>query len=130
MSSATDIRPSQGRSTEMARPARALEQHVRQGSFRARRHQRLLALDPLPDDWPLFASLQARYQGASSDPERAALALQFEQTVSAAHAQAKALDRGLAGPSLHEQVNALGKPGSRAHLLAFFPRFLRYPGGP
>jgi phage terminase large subunit-like protein len=114
----------------MARPPRSLEQHVRQGSFRARRHQRLLALDPLPDDWPLFASLQARYQAASSDPERAALALQFEQTVSAAHARAKALDRGLAGPSLREQLDALGKPGSLAHLLAFFAVFLRYPGGP
>src|SRR5438128_8721363 len=127
MSSATGTRPSPGQSTEMARPARSLEQHVLQGSFRGRRHQRLLASDPLPHDWPLFAALQARYQTASSDPERAAFALQFEQTVSAAHAQAKARDRGLAGPSLHEQLNALGKPGSLAHLLAFFPAFLRYP---
>src|SRR4051794_18209209 len=112
MSSATGIRPSQGPRAEMARPARSLEQHVRQGSFRARRHQRLLASDSLPADWPLFAALQARYQAASSDPERAAFALQFEQTVSAAHAEAKTRDGSLAGPSLHQQLNALGKPGS------------------
>jgi hypothetical protein len=114
----------------MARPAHSLEQHVRQGSFRSRRHHRLLALEPLPADWLLFAGLQARYQAATSEPERAATGLQFEQAVTAAHAQAKARDCGLSGPSLHEQLDALGKRGSLAHLLAFFPSFLRYPGGP
>src|SRR6266699_2734886 len=130
MSSATGTRPSPGRSTEMARPPRSLEQHVRQGSFRARRHRRLLAVQPLPAEWPLFASLQARYQTATSDPERAALALQFAQAVASAHAQAQALDGGLAGPGLDEQLNSLGKSGSLAQLLAFFPACLRYPSGP
>lgn len=114
----------------MARPARSLEQHIRQGSFRSRRHHRLLAGKPLPAEWPLFASLQAQYQAATSDPERAAIGLQFEQTLAATHARAKALDSGLAGPSLDNQLNALGKPGSLPHRLAFFPALLRYPGGP
>jgi phage terminase large subunit-like protein len=114
----------------MARPPRSLEQHVRQGSFRARRHQRLLASQPLPAEWPVLAGLQARYQTATSDPERAAIALQLEQAVAAVHAQAKALDGGLAGPGLDEQLNSLGKPGSLAQLLEFFPALLRYPDGP
>ena len=114
----------------MARPARSLEQHVLQASFRGRRHHQLLAREPLPPEWRLFAALQARYQAASSEPERRAVALQFEQAVTAAHNQAKARDGGLAGPGLEEQLSALGKPGSLPHLLAFFPALLRYPGGP
>ena len=114
----------------MARPARSLEQHVLQASFRGRRHHQLLAREPLPPEWRLFAALQARYQAASSEPERRSVALQFEQAVTAVHAQAKARDGGLAGPGLEEQLSALGKPGSLPHLLAFFPALLRYPGGP
>src|SRR5438477_91616 len=114
----------------MARPARSLEQHVLQASFRGRRHHQLLDREPLPPEWRLFAALQARYQAASSEPERRAVALQFEQAVTAAHNQAKARDGGLAGPGLEEQLSALGKPGSLPHLLAFFPALLRYPGGP
>src|SRR6266566_5010009 len=129
MSSATGTRPSPGRSTEMARPPRSLEQHVRQGSFRARRHRRLLAVQQLPDEWPLFASLQARYQTATSDPERAAIGLQFEQALTAVHAQAEARDCGLTGRGLDEQLGDLGKSGSLTHLLEFFPACLRYPGG-
>ncbi|MFL5915000.1 MAG: terminase large subunit domain-containing protein [Gaiellaceae bacterium] len=114
----------------MARPSRSLEQHIRQGSFRGRRHRRLLALQSLPAEWPLFAGLQARYQAATSAPERAAIALQFEQHVTAAHAQAEARDCGLTGRGLDEQLGDLGKTGSVSQLLKFFPTFLRYPGGP
>lgn len=113
----------------MARPARSLEQHVRQGSFRARRHHQLLAREPLPAEWPGFAVLQARYRAATSEPERAAIGLQFEQSLAASHARAKALDSGLAGPGLDDQLNALGKSGSLAHLFEFFPALLRYPAG-
>jgi Phage Terminase len=113
----------------MARPARRLEDHVRQGSFRSRRHHRLLASQPLPATWRLFAGLQARYQAATSEPERAAIGLQFERAVTDAHARAKDRDSGLAGPSLDDQLAELGRPGSLAHLLAFFPAFLYYTGG-
>jgi phage terminase large subunit-like protein len=113
----------------MARPSRSLEQHVRQGSFRCRRHHRLLASQPLPAEWRLFAGLQARYRAATSDPERAAVGLEFEHAVNQAHAQAQALGSGLEGPALEQQLDALGKPGSQAHLRAFFAALLHYPVG-
>jgi terminase large subunit-like protein len=113
----------------MARPARSLEQHVRQGSFRSRRHHPLLAGEPLPSEWRLLAGLQTRYEAATSEPERAAIGLQFEQAVTHVHAKAKARDDGLTGPGLDEQLTTLGKRGSLAHLLAFFPACLRGPSG-
>jgi phage terminase large subunit-like protein len=112
----------------MARPARSLEQHVRQGSFRSRRHHRLLALQALPGEWRRFAGLQARYQAATSDPERTAIALEFEHAVNDAHAQAQALGSGLGGSSLEAQLDALGKARSQSRLLTFFPALLHYPG--
>lgn len=114
----------------MARPARTLEQHIRQGSFRARRHHQLLAGQALPAEWRVFAGLQARYRSATSDPERAAIGLQFEHAVVDVHAQAEARQGALSGPTLDQQLNALGKPGSLTQLLEFYPALLRYPSGP
>ena len=54
----------------MARPAKSLDAHVREGTFRARRdtHRQLLTGPPL--QWPALASLLARYQQTRSEPER------------------------------------------------------------
>jgi len=60
---------------------------VRDGSFSARDHHRLLGSSPdLP--WPAFSNLQIRYRDASSNSGRRQLALQFEQLVQEAHARA------------------------------------------
>jgi hypothetical protein len=113
----------------MARPAYTLEQHVRQGSFRSRRHHSLLAGERLPATWLPLANLQVRYQAATSDAERAQIGLAFEKIAAAAYAQALARGGGLTGPSLDEQLAVLGKPGSLTRLLGFFPALLQHRHG-
>jgi phage terminase large subunit-like protein len=116
----------------MGRPAKTLQQHVREGTFRARRarHMALLAGPPLP--WPVFASLQAQFAQTRSEPERRAVALEFERLVSAAHAETlrrnSGADNGAA--ALHAQLSELGKPGSVAQLKRFFPSYFVHPKGP
>ena len=112
------------------RPAKTLQAHVREGSFRARRetHRLLLAGAELP--WEGFAFLQRRFRAATSEPERRAVALEFEQAVQqaqeeAARAQAQGTGRSLAG-----EFATLGKPGSVRQLLEFFPSCLQHPKGP
>jgi phage terminase large subunit-like protein len=121
----------------MARPAKSLDAHVREGTFRARRdtHRQLLTGPPL--QWPALASLQARYQQTRSEPERRAIALEVEQFVR--HAQAELARRaaaaGVSGPThplvgqLDAELAELGKPGSVTQLLEFFPYYLRHPKG-
>src|SRR5947207_15674208 len=65
------------------RPPKTLEAHVLGQSFRARRHYPLLAGEELP--WPGFALLQARYRAATSQPERRAIAVEFQTAVTLAH---------------------------------------------
>ena len=61
----------------MARPAKSLAEHLRDGSFRAGRHHGLLA-GPLVSARKLRA-LQVGYQGASTERERRSFALDFQQ---------------------------------------------------
>ena len=65
------------------RPPKTLKAHVLEQSFRARRHYPLLAGEELP--WPGFALLQARYRAATSQPERRAIAVDFQAAVTLAH---------------------------------------------
>ena len=71
----------------MARPAKQLEQLVREGMFRARRHEALLAGPDLL--WPAFSALQRKYLAASSADERYQVALEFERAVRGAQRQAQ-----------------------------------------
>jgi phage terminase large subunit-like protein len=64
----------------MARPSKSLEERIREKSFLGRRHYELLA-GPLVSAKRLRA-IQAAYQAASSDPERRAIALDFEREIS------------------------------------------------
>lgn len=112
----------------MARPARSLEQHIRQGTFRSRRHRQLLEGPDL--SWPLFAQMQARYRAASSEPERQAIGLECEQTLTQIHEAAALEADGQVGRSLDHAFAELGNPGSSDQLLAFFPQFLRHAKGP
>ena len=50
----------------MARPAKTLLAHAREGTFRARRHHPLLAGPDVP--FAGFALLQAHYRRATSEP--------------------------------------------------------------
>src|SRR3954453_9027000 len=66
----------------MARPAKTLQERVRDRSFLARRHGGLLA-GPFVDA-PGLRAIQVAWQAAASDRERRLLALDFEQKVCAA----------------------------------------------
>ena len=112
----------------MGRPARPLSEHIRKGTFRARRHHGLLAGPNVP--WPWFARLQTRYQAATSEPERRAIAVDCERAVKLARAQADAAEGGGRHGSLEQELLKLGKPGSVKQLLAFFPHFLCHTKGP
>jgi len=123
----------------MGRPAKTLAEHVRTGSFRARRdsHRDLLSGTPL--EWAAFASLQNRFKAATSEPERRAIALSFERQVRAAQQelQRRVTEAGGNGPAanpLRQQLAAelelLGKPGSLKQLFGFFPKYLAHPKGP
>jgi phage terminase large subunit-like protein len=112
------------------RPPKSLAQLVRDGSFRARRaqHRALLGGPDLP--YPGFAILQARFRRATSEPERRALALEFERAVRLVHAQAEVEQAEGRGRSLEAELAELGRPGSLTRLLRFFPHYLQHPKGP
>jgi hypothetical protein len=113
----------------MGRPARPLVDHIRQGTFRARRHHKLLGGPDVP--WPGFVRLQACYRSACSDPERRAIAVDCERAVNLARANADSQAAGSGGhPTLNGELLTLGKPGSLKQLLGFFPHFLRHSKGP
>ena len=63
----------------MARPTKTLQEHLRDGSFRADRHGGLL-LGPLVDDSEL-AGLQSTYRTAASTDEQRLIAIAFAQEV-------------------------------------------------
>ena len=63
----------------MARPAKSLQERVRDRSFLARRHGGLLA-GPLTNH-PELREIQAAYQAAETDRQRRLFALDFEQNV-------------------------------------------------
>ena len=119
----------------MARPAKSLQVHVREGTFRARRptHRQLLGGAALAQ-WPLFASPQNRYGRAGTEAERRAVALEFERLVQAAQAELQkrvgAAGAGGERERLTVELRRLGRPGSAAQLLRFFPTYLTHPKGP
>jgi phage terminase large subunit-like protein len=109
------------------RPPKPLVELIRGGTFRARRHGPLLAGPEVP--WPGFAVIQLRYRAATSEPERRAVAVEFEHAVRLVHEQA---EREQAGEtrSLAAELAQLGKAGSFSQLLEFFPAYLQHPKGP
>lgn len=58
---------------------KALTEHVREATFRSRRHHALLAGSVVP--WRQLAIIQANYAAATSEPERRALGVAFERAV-------------------------------------------------
>src|SRR5207249_7109454 len=107
------------RRTMSGRPPKSLAQLVRNGSFRARRaqHRALLAGPDLP--YPGFALLQTRFRQATSEPERRALALEFEQAVRLVHAEAEIEQAEGRGRSLEAELAELGRAGSLVRLMRF-----------
>jgi len=80
----------------MGRPAKSLEQHVREGSFRARRHADFLA-GPDLERWPACAALQAQYRETEDAGARSAIALEFERAVARAHREVSLASDGSSG---------------------------------
>src|SRR5436190_2218256 len=107
----------------LGRPRKTLEQRVCEGYFLARQHERLLACSP-PLPWPRLALLQRSYRNARSEPERRAIALNFERLLNQAHAKLPVGSSFRTGPSLDEELAALGPAGSFEQVVKFFPRFL------
>src|SRR5438132_6918163 len=112
----------------VGRPPKTLAEHVRDGSFRSRRHFPLLASPDLP--WPWFALMQARFRAATSDADRRAIAVEFQRAVVLVQEQTLREQADGGGRSLGEDLAALGKPGSAARLLRFFPHCFVHPKGP
>jgi len=110
------------------RPAKSLAAHVRDATFRARRHRAFLLGPELP--WPGFAVLQHRYRAATSEPERRAVAVEFARAVRLVHEQAVGEQVHGSGRSLDAELTLLGKPGSAKQLLQFFPEYFVHPKGP
>jgi len=110
------------------RPAKTLAQHVRDGTFRGRRHRTLLLGEALP--WPGFAALQERFRRASSELERRAIAVEVEHAIRQVHEQTAREQAGGRDRTLAAELAALGKPGSASQLLRFFPEYFRHPKGP
>lgn len=85
--------------------AKTLSAHVRDRTFRSRRHHGLLPGPVLP--WPELAAFQARYAAAVNEPERRAIGVSFEQIVrSLDEKDASAVDIELA--SRLEAIFAMG----------------------
>ena len=118
----------------MGRPAKTLRALVIEGTFRARREQHRELLTGPPLQWPLFASLQTRYVATRSEAERRAVALEFERLVDAAQQETRRREQAAGGSDaaaeLRQALLALGKPGSLAQLLGFFPAMFVHPKGP
>jgi phage terminase large subunit-like protein len=120
----------------MGRPAKTLAQLVRDGSFRGRRDSHRDLLSGPVVQWPAFASLQARFAGAGSEAERREIALSFERMVREAQQELQRRIDGNGGgktaaaAELAAALAELGRPGSLAQLLRFFPAYLVHPKGP
>jgi excisionase family DNA binding protein len=102
----------------MPRLAKPLDQLVREGGFRARRHNALLAGPELR--WPAFATLQRKYLGCSSSDERYAVALEFERGVRGVQKQAQERARP-AGPAQQPKLEANQTPKTAIPRLALSP---------
>jgi excisionase family DNA binding protein len=93
----------------MGRPAKPLQQHVRDATFRARQHGHLLAGSEL-EQWPALAELQRQYGKLSGEGDRYAIGLEFERLVSRAHAGAASAAK--CDAELRAQVPATPHRGS------------------
>ena len=66
----------------MARPPKTLERHLREGTFRARRHHQLLNGPVVAEE--RLRRLQSDYKAAATERERRAIALEFQEAASRA----------------------------------------------
>jgi hypothetical protein len=86
---------------------KSLDQHVRDGTFRARRHRELLA-GPVVE-WPALALLQASYVATQHELERRVIAVKFERAVRRLGASEDERDRLAAEQREFEEI-VTGEP--------------------
>jgi hypothetical protein len=101
----------------VSRPAKSLQTRLRDGSFVARKHHRLLAGPLVGED--RLRSIQRAYQAATSEPERRALVLDFQEE---AHRGFRGTTTGTVAPG--DRVAAV------LPVADFFERNLRHQKGP
>ncbi len=106
----------------LGRPRKRLVDVVRQETFLARQHHRLLGdREPLP--WPGLDGFRRRYLAQGSEKERREVALELERAIRE-HGS-----RVLLG-DLQAELRRLGPPKSYRQLERFFPRFFKHSRGP
>jgi phage terminase large subunit-like protein len=110
------------------RPAKTLAGHVREGTFRAHRHGDLLLGPDL--SWAGFALLQQRYRALTREPERQAIAREFEHAVNLSQDHFQQELAAGNGRSLDDELATLGQPGTVSHLARFFEHYFVHPKGP
>jgi phage terminase large subunit-like protein len=114
------------RARQRGRPAKSLVDHVRDGTFRARRdaHRDLLVEDDevkrLP--WRELRALARRYRHAKREETRRKIAVEFERAAQATSAE----EESSAPADLNAVLAGLGKRGSAEQVINFFPRFFRH----
>lgn len=106
----------------MARRRKRLVDLVRDGTFLARKDERLLAASE-PLSWPGLEAFRAGWRAADPD-ERREVALELERRLRDPDGA-----RGLLG-DLQTELRRLGPPGSFRRLERFFPRFFTHRAGP
>lgn len=107
----------------MARPSKSLLEHVRDGTFRARRHHELLAGEQL--QWKTLSRLQDEYRAAGDVFSKRRIAVEFENAIPLLHERQERSRKGL-----DEVLASLGPPRSADRVVNFFPRFFRHYAGP
>lgn len=107
----------------MARRRKRIVDLVRDGTFLARKDERLLgAANPLP--WPRLEESRLRYRGAANAEERREVALELERALREPDGHEHLLGR------LADELAKLGPPRSFEQLANFFPWALRHQAGP
>jgi len=106
------------------RPAKSLQQHVRDGTFERRKHELLLADDSLVEE-PELRKLQQRYRRLKTEHKRKDVAREFER-VARGTAPQRAEE---AATEFQATIRRLGKPGTGKFAVRFFEEFYVWDDG-
>jgi phage terminase large subunit-like protein len=106
----------------VGRPSKSLEDLLRDGTFRSRRHHELLGGDDVR--WKSIAKLQARYRDSDHELEKRRIGVLVENEIPKLHARQERFRK-----DLREHLDALGPPGSVERLAGVARKFCRLESG-